>query len=239
MTTDTEKVTTGPEKASRWEDFIDVIFSPGELFDRRANEGWFKPFLILCAVCAVLYYVLLPVTGDIWEAMMRENAPPNVTDAQVAQSAQVMKWFYGIMMVFGFFFVVLISAVVIKLVSSLLEPTSTWRQAFLISTYSMFVTVPQTVLIGIAAFVKTQTGAALTTGDASFGVLRFTGPVPDVVVRTLYTRLDLFAVWSAALVAIGLIHVVRMPRGKAILTAVIVWALIALPGLAGAAFSQR
>ena len=40
MTTETDNaVATSPEKASRWEDFIDIIFSPGQVFDRRANES--------------------------------------------------------------------------------------------------------------------------------------------------------------------------------------------------------
>jgi hypothetical protein len=239
MATETETVTSAPEKASRWEDFIDVIFSPGELFDRRANDGWFKPFLILCAVCIVLYYVLLPVTAGLWEAMMRENAPPNATPAQIEQSASVMKWFYGIMVPFGFLLVIATSAVGIKLVSSLLEPASTWRQAFTISTYSMFVAVPQTVLIALAVMIKNQTGGNLSMADSSFGVMRFTGSDLDPVMRTLLTRVDLFAIWSAVLVAIGLIHVVRMEKSKAIIAAAIVWALIAVPSLAGAAFSPR
>ena len=239
MTTETENVAAPPEKASRWEDFIDVVFSPGELYDRRANEGWFKPFLILCAVCIVLYYALLPVTGGIWEAVMRENAPPNANPDQIEQSAAFMKWLGGAFLPFGVIMVIAVSAVAIKLVSALLEPTATWRQGFMISTYSMYVAVPQSIITAIVVYIKSSTGGELTMGDASFGLLRFMGTDIDPVMRNVLGRADLFAIWSAALVAIGLMHVVRMPRGKAIITAAIVWALIALPGLASAALFQR
>ena len=239
MTTDTETTVAAPEKASRWEDFIDVIFSPGELFDRRANDGWFKPFLILSAVCIVLYYALLPVTGGIWEAAVMQNAREGATPEQLAQGAKFMKYFGGIFMWVGFLFVIAISAVITKLVSSLVEPAATWRQSFTISTYSMYVAVPQSILIAIAAFIKTQGNGTLSMNDASFGVQRFLDPQLDPVLRTLVARADLFAIWSAILIGIGLIHVVRMPRNKAFITAAIVWALIALPGLASAALFQR
>jgi hypothetical protein len=99
--------------------------------------------------------------------------------------------------------------------------------------------VPQTVLIALAVMIKNQTGGNLSMADSSFGVMRFTGSDLDPVMRTLLTRVDLFAIWSAVLVAIGLIHVVRMEKSKAIIAAAIVWALIAVPSLAGAAFSPR
>ena len=225
--------------ASRWEDFIDVIFSPGELFDRRANEGWVRPFVILCAVAIVLYYLLLPVTGGMWEAAVRQNAPPDANRAQLSQMATIMKWAGGVMIPFGFIFMIAVSAIAIKLVSALLEPGSSWRQAFVIATFALYVAVPQSVITAIPVFFKARSGADLSMTDASFGLLRFTGPDVDPVVRTLLGRTDLFAIWSAVLIAIGLMRVVRMPRNKAILTAAIVWALAAVPGLAGAALFGR
>jgi hypothetical protein len=91
MSTIDNAVAAAPEKASRWEDFIDVIFSPGQLFARRAGETWFKPYLILAAVSVALYYIMLPITGPMIEASMVENAPPNATAEQVRQSAGFMK----------------------------------------------------------------------------------------------------------------------------------------------------
>ncbi|HUP90520.1 MAG TPA: hypothetical protein VM100_14270, partial [Longimicrobiales bacterium] len=86
-------------------------------------------------------------------------------------------------------------------------------------------------------FMKTRSGE-LHMSDASFGVLRFVEK-PDPIVRALLGRLDIFPIWTAILCAIGLVVVVRMPRNKAILTAAITWAAVALPGLASAALTSK
>ena len=237
MTTDTEVPVAPPEKASRWEDFIDVIFSPGQLFDRRKDEGWLKPFLILAAVSIVLYYVLLPVTGPLMEIAMRENAPPEATPAQLQQGATVMKYSMGIMAPVMYLLMIAGTALALKLVSSLLEPKATWRQAFVISTYAMYITVVQTLVVAIAVFIKSSMGGELQTSDGSFGLLRFIDIGKDPVMRALLGRTDLFAIWIAVLLGVGLVHVVGMPRNKAFITAAIVWALVVLPSLAMAAIS--
>jgi hypothetical protein len=238
MTTDTETPVAAPEQASRWEDFIDIIFSPGQLFERRAAEGWLKPFLILAAVSVVLYYVLLPVNGEIMEIAMRENAPPNANQAQLQQGANVMKYAMGIMAPIMYLVMIAGTALALKLVSSLFEPAASWRQSFVISTYAMYITIVQTLAVTVAVFIKNTMGGQLKSSDASFGLMRFIDVGKDPVMRALLGRTDLFAIWIAALLAVGLIHVVNMPRNKAILTAAIVWALIALPSLAMAALSR-
>ncbi len=238
MTMDTEPTVVAPEKASRWEDFIDVIFSPGELYERRADEGWFKPFLILAVINVILYYALLPITGPMIEAAIQQNSPPNATPAQIEQGAKMMKYGMGIIAPVMYLIMIAGTALAIKLVSSLLEPGATWRQSFVITTYAHFITVVQSLFVAIAAFIKSMTGGQPSAQDASFGLLRFMDVGTDPVMRALLGRTDLFAIWIAALFAVGLIHIVRMPLGKAITTAAIVWALIALPSLAGAAFSR-
>jgi hypothetical protein len=238
MTIETEPTMAPAEKASRWEDFIDIIFSPGQVFERRAEEGWFKPFLILCAISVVLYYVLLPINGPMIEAAMVENAPPEVDRAQIQQGATMMKYGMGIIAPVMYLLMVAGTALAIKLVSSLIDNGATWRQCFVITTHAHFIMILQSVVVSIAALIKSLTGGAASGKDASFGLLRFVDVGADPVMRALLGRTDLFAIWIAALFAVGLIHVVRMPRSKAIITAVIVWALITLPSLAGAAFSR-
>lgn len=237
MTTDTEVTPTAAEPASRWEDFIDVIFSPAQLFRRRANEGWVRPFLILAAVSIVLYYVLLPVTGPLMELAMRENAPPEANQAQLEQGAQVMKYAMGIMAPVMYLIMIAGTALALKLISALLEPGATWRQSFLIATYAMYITIVQTLIVATAIFLKSTMGGELKSTDASFGLTRFMDVGSDPVLRALLGRTDVFAIWIAVLLGVGLVHVVGMPRNKAFITAAIVWALIALPALAMAAIS--
>lgn len=235
MTTDGAVVT--PANASRWEDLIDVYFSPGELFARRAHESWIKPFILLCAICIVLYYVFLPINAVLWDAMMVENAPPNADLDQMRKGAAMMKYLGGIMIPIGFGLSIAGTALVMKLVSSVMEPGASWAQSFLIATFAAFVVIPQQILGSLLIFIKSGSGA-VATKDASFGALRFVED-PDPVLKAVLGRFDIFPIWSAILCAIGLIVVVRMPRGKAFATAAIAWLAIALPGLAMAAFSGK
>ena len=228
-------VGAAPEKASRWEDFIDVIFSPGQLYTRRAAEPWLRPFLVLAAVSVVLYYIMLPVTGPVIEASMVENAPPNATPAQMQQSANVMKYLFGIMAPVFYLVMVAGTALAIKFVAPLFDGKVSWRESFVITTFAHYITVVQSLAIGVAVFLKNTMGGQVSGTDGSFGLLRFLDVGRDPVMRALLGRTDIFAIWIAVLFAVGLIHVVGMPKGKAAITAVIVWALIALPSLAMAA----
>lgn len=240
MTTHTDSIDTAapPEKASRWEDFIDIIFSPGQVFERRAAEPWLKPFLILVAVGVALYYLMLPVTGPMIEASMVENAPPTATAAQVQQSAGVMKYFFGIMAPIMYLLMVAGTAVALKFVAALFDGKPSWRESFVITTYAHYITIVQSLIVGIVLFIKSAMGGQAASQDASFGLMRFIDVGRDPVLRTLLGRTDLFAIWIAVLFAVGLIHIARMPRGRAAITAAIVWALIALPGLAMAALQR-
>ena len=236
MSTDTE-VAAAPQKASRWEDFIDIVFSPGQVFERRGNEGWLKPFLILAAVNVALYYLLLPVTGPTIEAAMRENAPPEVTSAQLQQGAQMMKIGMGIIAPVMYLIMIVGTGVAVKFVSALFDGKPTWGQSFAITTHAHFITVIQGLIAALSIFIMNMLGQPASGKSASFGLLRFVDIGNDPVMRALLGRTDLFAIWIAALFAVGLIHVAKMEKTKAIITSVIVWALIALPSLAMAALS--
>lgn len=238
MTTDTA-VAAAPEKASRWEDFIDIVFSPGQVFERRGNEGWLKPFLILALINVALYYLLLPVTGPTIEAAMRENAPPNVTPAQLHQGAQMMKIGMGVIAPIMYLIMILGTGLAVKLVSAMFDGKPTWGQSFAITTHAHFITVVQSLIAALSIFIMNMMGKPPSGTSASFGLLRFVDIGNDPVMRAILGRTDLFAIWIAALFGVGLIHVAKMEKAKAFITAAIVWALIALPSLAMAALSGR
>ena len=225
------------EGGSRWEDLVDVYFSPAELYARRAGDNWLKPFLLLIVIGIVFYYLFLPLNSLIWEAAMLESAPPGADVERMRQGAAVMKYVGGIFVPINYFLLIAFTALVLKVASSVLEPAARWGEAFTIATYAFFVTVLQQILGTLIVFLKSRS-AGLSMQDVSFGALRFVEQ-PDPVLRALLGRLDLFAVWTAALCAVGLIVVVRMPRAKAIITAAIAWLALALPSLASSAMFGR
>src|SRR5207253_8129347 len=97
MTSDTDTaVESKPAQGSRWEDFVDVYLSPGDLFARRAQETWLKPFLLLALISTVLYYAFLPLNSLIWDAMMAANAPEGADLERMRKGAAFMKYLGGI-----------------------------------------------------------------------------------------------------------------------------------------------
>lgn len=234
MTTDT--AVEPQQKVSRWEDLVDVYFAPANLYARRATESWLKPFLLLCGISIVLYYVFLPVNALVWEASMLENAPPNTSPEQIQQSAAFMKYLGGIFVPIGYGLMIAGTALGLKLVSAVIEPGARWSQALLIATFATFVVIPQQIVTTLLVFLKSRGGEAIRMSDASVGALRFVED-PDPVLRAVLGRFDIFPIWSMILCAVGLVVIVKMPRGKALATAAITWLAIALPGLAIAALT--
>jgi hypothetical protein len=228
MATDTAVET--PQKSARWEDVVDVYVSPRELFERRANDSWGTPFLILCAVLIVLHYVFLSANSAVIEAAALQNAPPDSDLTQVRQGARIMSYFGAVAIPIFTGLIIAWTALAIRLASAVLEPGTSWRQSFLIATFAMFVAIPQQFVVALLVMLKDGT---VRQADVSIGLLRFFSDA-DPILAPVLTRVDLFAFWSAVLCTIGLITIVRMPRGKAIATAAIAWIAVALPGVVSA-----
>ena len=69
----------------------------------------------------------------------------------------------------------------------------------------------------------------------TFGPARFMDPESaSALMLAMMMRLDLFYIWSTALIAIGAEVIGRIPRSKAILLAVLVWVVGAIPTVLGA-----
>ena len=224
------------EKTSRWEDIIDVFVSPKELFDRRRDDAWWKPYLIVAGIGVVLYYALINVNAQIMEAAMMQNMPEGADPAQMQQTANITKWLGGIGVPFGYLFVVALTALGLKLGSWMVEPPARWGQVFTIAAYSLFVTIPQQLITAVLVMIKGKSGD-VTMQDMSFGVMRFMDPETNKVMAALLGRLDLFAIWAAVITAIGLMVVVGMPRNRAILAAAVGWIIVAIPGIIAGAVS--
>src|SRR5690606_40892550 len=91
------------------------------------------------------------------------------------------------------------------------------------------VTGVQTCALPIFMLTGADPGADMMSA-ISFGVLRFTGSegIPRTLVPLL-GRLDVFALWQAALWAIGISTIYRVPRSRGFLIAACVLVLSALP----------
>ena len=215
------------QSSSWWEDPIDVIFSPTELFERRRHASIKPPFLMLLAASIVVYFIMMPVNEIVMRAAMAED--PN--------AAAAMEQFGTMFRIIGAIFVPLGVSVGLAWAALLLfgfgrlfDIATTFKHAFLIAIYAGWIYVLAQLVGGVVLLVLGGDNVTDVMAALSFGVLRFTGTediAPALV--PLLGRLDLFVIWAAVIWAIGLRVVHGASRGQAIGTAAAAWVLSALP----------
>jgi hypothetical protein len=218
--------------ASRWEDFIDVFFSPSELFRRRANDSWTVPIIVLCVVSIVLYFAFLPVQRVIQEAAMLNN--PNMSPQQLEAARNMgpaMQVISGIVIPIFVLVFTLLFGFIAWIAGKITSIDLPFKRALTITAFVSFLTIIQQLVAGVLMSLKLRSGAELdAVKDASFGVLRFmqTSELSAGMVGLL-SRIDIFAFWQFAWFAIAFMAAAKASRGNAIIAAAVLWLTGALP----------
>jgi hypothetical protein len=231
MSTRWESDSTGseapPEKAARWEDFIDVFFSPRELFTRRANDSWTVPVLVIMALSLVLAFAFRPVQEAMREAAMSSREMTAEQQAAVARTGGVMSTVGVIIAPIGMGFAVLVGGLITWIAAKITSLDVNFKRALMITAFVSFITVLQQVVAGVFMLMKLNKGGEIDLmKDNSFGVLRFMEPkeMNDVVVAAL-SRVDLFAIWNLVLFAIAFMAAAKAPKPYAWAAAGIIWVI--------------
>ncbi|HUH11531.1 MAG TPA: YIP1 family protein [Longimicrobiales bacterium] len=231
------------EPASRLDDYVDIYLAPSDVFDRRRDGRWGQALLVLTLVSVVLYYLFLPAATIIAEeTMARAYAEAVAENPEAAEAMGQMQGFGatmvklgGIMVIFGMVASVFLLGVVIKGLSALLGAALTFAQALVVATFARFVLIPRTLAVDLSVIWADRGGDVDVVSDTSFGVLRFldAASLADPLVPLL-ERLDLFAMWEAALWAVGIYVIARTTKGVAIGVAALTLLVATIPGLIGA-----
>lgn len=227
------------KKPSRWEDFVDVFFSPVELFARRANDSVKPAFWTLLVLGALAYYAFLPVNQMIMRASMVAQAQARGQDAaQIEATAggmvRFMSYGGGLMVAISFAVAIAVAALLLQVIGRMIEVKGTYRQAFLIATYAAFIYL-------LAQIATSVTGMIIGDGlnplrDLSFGPLRFLDyeALPKAL-PPLLRRFEIFTLWQALLWGIGMHVVMKATRAQAAIAAIATSLLFAVPGMVSAA----
>jgi hypothetical protein len=227
MSTSAEDVQPQSEKTSRWEDYIDVFFSPRELFQRRASDRIAPPLITLVIATIVVYVLMMPVNAEAMRAGMADNP----------QAAEFMEQWGLLFQLFGALFAPVMMIVVTLWVAVLLWAAAKvtgidvdFKRGMLIATYAAFIYLLGQLAGGIIVMLTGGGTPDEMIRATSFGVVRFMGTedVAPVAVQLL-RRIDLFVFWQAAVWAIGLSVIGRVTFGRAIIAAMIAWIVYALP----------
>lgn len=225
------------EKASFWEDFIDIIYAPGEVLRRRAHASPWPPMLVVAIATGIVMYfaagALEPaLQADFMRAlpaMQRQN--PNITPEMVDK----MKGATAIGMRYGSAIFTLIAIALVGvmtwLVGKLVDSAEGYGQATMVAAYAY---VPR--LIGALALLVeslvVDTSNASGLAALTFSAARFANPATtSPVLMQVLLHLDLFTIWETVILAVGVAVLGKTSRGRAIAAGILFWVVGAIPAV--------
>lgn len=217
--------------ASRWEDYIDIFFSPVELFRRRAHDKVAPPLLTLLGLGILFYVVMIPANRIV----VRSSIPPEA-QAQMSEGMLNTMTYVGVLGVPVMYLIMtVVAAALLWIGARMADIKADFSRTMLIATYASFVLLISQILASVLVMVSGEAGFDMVR-SMSFGPLRFIGSAGmDRILVAVLQRLDIFAIWQAALWAIGLSVIYRVSMGRAAAIAGVAWVLFALPGILMAA----
>jgi hypothetical protein len=222
------------ERAAVWEDFIDIFFTPSQVFARRALAGPWVPLAVLTVVMGVLFYLsaalLEPMmSAEFYRGMagaMRNN--PNMTPEAVATARSItlrVGQFGGLFMPIG----VLLTGTLVWLIGKFFDAKQTFKAALMVTAYAF---LPRIIETGVTIFQGLLIDPARLDGRLrlTLGVGRFFDPdFSAPMLLALIGRIDLFTIWVTVLLALGLSVTGGIPRARALMAAPLIWMIGAIP----------
>lgn len=237
----TQPAATPPvERAALWEDFLEIFIKPSAVFERRKGAGFGVPLLVLTVLFGLLF---LGLQGAFEPIMQAENARaiarvmaknPQITPEMMAERGSMGSKFAPILVTIGVPVTVLLLGLCTWLAGKMVGAVESLGAATMIATYSYFPRVLELLVSGAQALLLPE--EQLTgRGAVSLGVGRALDPdAAAPMLLAVLTRVDVFTLWITFLIAVGLRVVGKVPMGKALAAAAVVWVLGAIPSLLGA-----
>jgi hypothetical protein len=220
------------EATALWEDFIDIFFAPRQVFARRSSGRFGLALLTLMILTAVVALGTQMALSEAIAGDMRRAVEASTGGAVPEEGLAQMRSFGTVIAIVGSLvgvpLGVFLSGLVIWILATLLEATTTFAAAVMIATYASFPRLIQGVVGMLQGLVLNPDSIY----DVSIGLSRF---VPregtNPVLLALADRVDLFSIWIAVLVAIGVHVVAGTSKSRAYLLAAAFWLLGMLPAL--------
>jgi hypothetical protein len=225
-------------RASRWEDFIDIFYTPSSVFARRANAGFLLPMVVVTVLSGALYIMNSGVWSEVMDAEMT-RALAKQSQQLTAEQLQKVRGFSETMAKIGaFVFVpvgIFVTGFMLWVCGKFVAAKQTIRQATMVASFAFMPRVVEALVVAVQGLVL-DPGSFNGRWRVSLGVGRFLDPdATSPVLLALVGRLDVFTIWVTVLLAIGLAVTGNVSRGRAAIAAVIVWVLGAVPLLLQAA----
>ena len=229
-------VTPPPAKPTAlWEDFMDIFYAPSSVFRRRENQSPWPTILIITVLLVVVGFATYGAMSGLIEMEVRRQLAknPQITQDTINTAMKFTSWstrlgpvFYPVILMIAAFFVWLLG----KAVGS----KQSYQTALMIVTYASILDVVKAIIGGAQALVMDTSSMrsiyALATGPVRFVDTATASPV----MVALLNRLDVFTIWYAVLLGIGMHVAGKVSKQNATIFAILYWLLITLFAWVGA-----
>jgi hypothetical protein len=226
--------TAATPAASRWEDYLDVFISPGELFRRRADGRFGQAMLVLVVLAAILFFGTRPAMQPILDAEINKRMAEQMKGRPVTpeQAETGRKWantLAPVGVIVGLPITLLVLGAGVWVACKVVGGNLTYAQGATIATFAMFPRLVEAVASAVQALLMDE-GSLTGRFSVSLGAGRFLDPATtNGALLALVGRVDFFTLWITALVAVGLRNIARVSVAQAAAGAALVWILGALP----------
>jgi hypothetical protein len=237
-----EQVAVAPETQplSQVARFIDTFIAPSKTFnDIRRNASWWLPFVIVCILSFAFAYTVLHKVGlpTLVDSIIHQNA--SLSD-RIANSPpdQVARIRSSIEMQFRFMYVAPVIILIVGLIVSGIFMATTnfgfggrvkYGQMAAVWFYGtlplLFISI--LTIITLYAGMQSDNFNIKNTVGTNIGYFLQGGETPRWLV-TLLSSFDVFAIWSAMLVTMGISIVAGIKRSSAAIIVFGWWALYVL-----------
>lgn len=230
-------VTAAPEKASLFEDFIDIFFAPSKVYTRRANSGFWAVTLIVTVLIGVLAIANSGVMEGVMNAefnrgmaeAMEQN--PNLTAEQMQAGRGFMETAGKIGMFIVMPIMILFVGLIVWGVGKMFGAAVGYTASTMIVAYAFIPRILEQVLVALQGLVL-DTATLTSRFDISLGVGRFLdADTMNAGLLAFLGRIDVFTIWITILIAIGISVVGKIPRSKAMVAGAVIWLVGGLPAL--------
>jgi len=233
-----------PQKASFWEDLIDIFFSPVAVFRRNENKSVWPPLLFVSIAIGVIFFFTFNQLEPIFDAEFQRGMAkaaaqnPQLTPEAMAKMKGVSESVtrYGLSVIM--FISVLVIGVVSWVVGKVVGSAQSFHAAFVVAAWSYMPRVLGAIIGGVQGLLMdpaSLTGQlAISLSPARF----FAADQPNPIMYQFLGRLDLITIWVTILLSVGLYVTGKVSKGRAAIFGVIIWLIGALPVLRQAYMSM-
>lgn len=219
-------------------DCAEIYYAPSDVFERRKQGKFGVPLLVYVIAMAVVFFATKDLMRPFFDAQAsRQMAQvlkqhPEMTQEQLERGRAMGAKFAGVGVIVGSAIVPLVAGLLIWLVAKFAGAGLGLAQGMVVGVFMMFPAIIEYIVNAIQmAFVDTS---ALTSNyDISIGPARVMHDA-SAVMRSLVGHIDLFTIWMAFLIYLGVKVLGRTSKQSAVTVAVIMWIIGVLPALYGA-----